>query len=346
MARIKNLLQNHLVQHLGFWVLSFYVLYRLFAYEPGFHRTDVIYTSTFLALIMVQVYVNLRILIPRWLSTGRYWVYGLSVALLLAVGAQINGWLFGKWIDYIFPGYYFISYYEFWELAVFNASFWAITTLLKLSKGWFLLLETRHRLQQLQREKLTTELTALKAQINPHFLFNSLNNLYALALDQDSRTPEIILRLSEMMRYMLYESNSEQVPLEKELHYLQNYLEMQRLRLPPSSVIEWMTIGPIDKYSIAPLLLLPFVENAFKHGTKGKNQPAFVQISVEIAEEKLLFKVNNIKGETVDPTLPIEGGIGLSNVRRRLDLLYPQKHQLHIRDAEKDYSIELQIDLT
>lgn len=191
----------------------------------------------------------------------------------LSVG--FNLLLFNYLSDFLFPGYYFIAYYEFWEIAQFIVAYITITSLIKLSKSSFKYREIQDKLQRLESEKSTAELSALKSQVNPHFLFNSLNNLYSLALDQDERTPGIILRLSDMMRYLLYESNANFVPLEKEIAHLNNYVEMQKLRVGEQVKINFEVTGEPAGKQVAPLLFLLLVENGFKHGIKGDTGARF-----------------------------------------------------------------------
>ena len=294
---------------------------------------------------MGLVYLNFQLLIPRLLRQGRYTIYVIWVIVFIAFFAWLHLLLFDYWIDYIFPGYYFISYYNFWQITLFHLSFWVLTTLLKLSKAWFMVLETQNRLHQLEKEKLDTELQALKSQINPHFLFNSLNNVYALALDRDPGTPEVILRLSAIMRYMLYESNEPSVALTKELQYIEDYVAMQKLRLPAEAAVRMSVSGDEGALRIAPLLLLPLVENAFKHGAKGATKAPFVDITIKIEGNQMTVNINNNKGIVDEVEQGRYGGLGLQNVRRRLQLLYPDRHELVINEQADMFGVSLKIEL-
>jgi sensor histidine kinase YesM len=343
----QNIARNRWVQHLLFWALSFYVLMRLFAYSDEISKVDVIYTFLFHGSICLAVYVNLKVLIPRFLNNGKYATYFLFFIAAICVAIGFNLLTFNYLSDIIFPGYYFIAYYGFWEIAQFIVAYIVITSLVKLSKSWFKYREMQGQLRRLEAEKNAAELSALKSQVNPHFLFNSLNNLYSLALDQDARTPGIILRLSQTMRYLLYESNTAFVPLEKEVEHLQNYIEMQRLRVGEKSGIRFEAPGEMGGLKIAPLLFLPLVENGFKHGIKGETEGAFIHLLLQVADNQLVFKAENNKGQVDDVVKDTgSGGVGLENLRRRLQLLYPGKHQLDVVDGMATFSVVLKIDLT
>ncbi len=206
------------------------------------------------------------------------------------------------------------------------------------------------RSHRLERQKMEAEMTALRAQLNPHFLFNSLNNIYSLALDKSDLAPDYVLKLSELMRYILHDCQADEVPLRKELEFVQNYLDLERIRMEDTVKLELEVTGPVDGVRVAPLMLLPFVENAFKHGIKTRPQGAFVKITVKVdAMEVLDIEAINSKENGVnEPELGfngevIPGGVGLENVRRRLALLYPHRHTLTLRDAGSRYKVNLQI---
>ena len=199
-------------------------------------------------------------------------------------------------IDFFLPGYYFISYFDFIDLLKFFTAFIGITSLIKLSKGYFLLLEARNQLMKMQKEKSEAELNALRVQINPHFLFNGLNSIYSLALKQSGKAPETILKLSEILRYIIYETRKEKVDLKKELEYMQHYIDIQKLRSGPLAKIEVSISGNPDNRKIAPLFFLPLIENCFKHGIKGETGPVFVMMEWTIGEDYIMFVAENNKG--------------------------------------------------
>lgn len=217
-----------------------------------------------------------------------------------------------------------------------------VVTLFFMLIGYaFRLATTSYQMEQsrktLETEKLNAELAFLKSQINPHFLFNSLNNIYSLAYQKSDKAPEAILKLSEIMRYMLYESNDDKVSLEDEINYLENYIELQKLRVKEQVYLE-LHIN-IDNYQhrIMPLLVISFLENVFKHGVAtDKEHP--IRITVEVQNNRLHFKAQNKKNRLNKDK---SGGIGLINLKRRLELGYPDKHTFIIQDNDDFYSSEL-----
>jgi sensor histidine kinase YesM len=207
----------------------------------------------------------------------------------------------------------------------------AVSSALKIT-GDYLVGQRRRR--ELERQQLLTELAMLKMQVNPHFLFNTLNNIYSLASLKSDRAPEAILRLADLMRYLLHDSAADTVLLAQELQHLRNFLELQRLRLPSTGaaalLLDTDGIDPAQSLPIAPMLLLPLVENAFKHGDLTARPAVSIQLSQQ-PDGSLHFVVDNAVDPTAaSPALEQPGGVGLSNLRRRLALLYPGRHHLHI----------------
>lgn len=341
-----KIFQIRILQHLVFWALSFIVLLFFFNTSNKIEKIDIIYTTIFHVSLATGVYLNLLVLIPLFLKKDRYLFYGLLLLAVIAGTAGFNLLTFNKLIDYILPGYYFISYYEFDDILIFVIVYIGLTTLLKLSKSWFLLMEADRKLMQVEREKINNELLALRSQINPHFLFNSLNSIYSLALHQSNKTPAVILKISDLMRYMLYEANEDKVPLKNELHFLENYFELQKLRSDEQTEITLNVTGEIREQKIAPLLFLPFIENSFKHGVKGDPEGGFMRVSINVTGEQLEMNVINNKGRIDKVEKGNFQGIGLQNARRRLELLYPRRHAFSINDLEDSFEVKLKIEMS
>jgi len=192
-------------------------------------------------------------------------------------------------------------------------------------------------------DNLGAQYELLKQQVNPHFLFNSLNNIYSLALKKDTMAPDSILKLAEVMRYMIYESNEDLVPLQKELTYINNYIDLQKLRIRDNGSVRFEVTGNTEGWFIAPLVLLVFIENGFKHGIKASLYQSFVNILVIAGNGYLHMTVENSKGVIDDVEKDNFRGLGLENVKRRLDLLYPGKYELTIADTEDNYMVILQL---
>ncbi len=332
-----------LTQHLVFWGLSYYILVHVFASSSEIQQTDHIYTALFLFTIAIGVYVNLALLIPYFLNRGKYLTYALLLVVCLIASTGLNQLTFTHIIDLILPGYYFISYFSFIDLLKFMAAFIGITSLVKLSKGYFLLLEARGQLMQVQKERTEAELQALRAQVNPHFLFNSLNSIYALVLRHSDKAPETILKLSELLRYILYETGRERVELTTELDYMQHYIDLQKIRSGPQAKIEVRINGEPKTLKIVPLLFLPLIENSFKHGIKGETGSAFVTFEWTISDDAIRFVAENNKGQAEEIPGDNRQGIGLKNLKKRLMMTYPGKHRFEISETDNRYKADLLI---
>ncbi|MDX8340278.1 histidine kinase [Draconibacterium sp. IB214405] len=300
-------------------------------------QIDLIYAAVFHLPIVCVVYLNLNLLFPLLWERGNYFSYAGAVLVLTALGSGFYLLLFDNLIDYIFKGYYFIAYYSFWDISLFFAIYLFISSLLHLARGWF-------RAEELEKEKSQAELKALKSQINPHFLFNSLNSIYSMARKESKEVPDKIVQLSDLMRHIIYESDADFIDLEKEVEMLQNYIDMQNLRSGKSQIV-FNIVGEIREKKIAPLLFLPFVENSFKHGMKGGAENAFVKINVEVSGKVLHFEVENSKGKANDPFSAKYHGIGVENVRKRLEMIYPNQHKLKISDNKDTFKVLLQVQL-
>jgi sensor histidine kinase YesM len=217
--------------------------------------------------------------------------------------------------------------------------------LLKLSRSWFLVNDLQRRLLQTEAEKVEIELKALRGQVNPHFFFNTLNGIYSMALDKDDRLPQTVLRLSHLMRYFLYEAGEGLVPLDKEWQVLQDYIVLQRIRSGQLLAVNNVLEGEIDGQQIAPLLLITFVENAFKHGAKGNTGDVLIDLLLRVQGDKLFFSIRNPRGVVDEVGPDLHKGVGLDNVRRRLELLYADRHSLSVWQTEADFVVTLQLSL-
>ncbi len=203
-------------------------------------------------------------------------------------------------------------------------------------------LRSEQRAKEIAHEKLQAELSFLKAQINPHFLFNTLNNIYALASAQSDHTAAAVMKLSSIMRYVLTEAKNDFVPLEKEILFTSHYIELQKMRLTDKTSIDFTINGDPLGREIAPLLLLPFVENAFKYGISTR-ECSPIRILLDIKEESLYFSISNHKHFNTTLRMADNTGIGISNTRRRLDLLYPGRYELIINDKSNEFTVHLNI---
>lgn len=335
---MEKVVKNKFLQHLGFWCFSFIVLLNIQKVSADVKQIDLIYTAIFHVPFVLIVYLNLNVLFPQFLEKEKYLLYGLSLLAAVAIGSGFYLLLFEHWIDFVFRGYYFIAYYGFWDISLYFVIYLAATSLIRLARGWF-------RLQEMETEKTLTELKALRSQINPHFLFNSLNSIYSLARKKSKMVPEKVVQLSDLMRHIIYQSEADFIPLEIEIEMIRNYIELQNLRTSDEQKIELKINGDTSSKKIAPLLFLPFVENSFKHGLKGGADDAFVTIEIEIQQNVLNFLVQNSKGFSAEQREINHKGIGIENVRKRLELLYPGQHKLEISDDSKIFKVMLQVQI-
>jgi LytS/YehU family sensor histidine kinase len=225
--------------------------------------------------------------------------------------------------------------------------FLVITTFIKFTSDSIALQDANLRIKEIEREKMSAELRALKAQINPHFFFNTLNSIYSLSLDRSEKTPELILKLSELMRYILYETQDDFISMEKQLDFIKSYIYLQQVRTGEEIKIEMKIEGENTDLMVAPLLFVPFIENAFKHVAKEKNNTSFIRISFDLTKPvRVKFNVKNKKYNVAVPVEDNKERIGLANVKKQLNLLYPSKHELIISENSDVFEVSLTLDLT
>ncbi len=321
--------------HCIFWISSFVILYRLFTvdYSNGF--VDILYTAVFHIPLVIIVLINYRI-IDLYFLTSRYLVYAIFLVFLTIIGIALHYAIFVYLVDYILPGFYFIPLGSVLEVAQYNFVYLIVSLLLKISFKWFQLKENQIQLEQ---ENHRNQMAVLKAQLNPHFLFNSLNNIYAMTSTDVSKGRENIVKLSDALRYMLYKTDSHRVELNSELEYLNNYIELEKLRLESSDSIIIDLPNEENDRKIAPLILLPFIENCFKHCSRSNPE---INIRIETSESQLKLHCKNNKRDSEDYQ---SGGIGLTNAKRRLDLIYESNYDLNLTDGNHYYICDLTINL-
>lgn len=204
-----------------------------------------------------------------------------------------------------------------------------------------LLFENQHRLYALKTEKLRLELNHLKSQVNPHFFFNTLNNLYSLSVQRSPKTPQMITDLSGIMRYMLYETGKEKVPLQQEVAFIKSYIHLENLRHEQQDIIDFSIQGDIQGKEIEPLLFLPLIENTFKHALHKDIPHKWVKLVLSVDEDEIVFQTTNPKSPAKEVNDKLQGGIGLHNVTQRLKLLYPSRHELIIHDEADSFTVTL-----
>ncbi|RFZ90768.1 hypothetical protein D0C36_17590 [Mucilaginibacter conchicola] len=208
-----------------------------------------------------------------------------------------------------------------------------------------LLFKNQHNLSTVETEKLRLELDHLKQQVQPHFFFNTLNNMYALSVQASPKTPQMIADLSAIMRYVLYDSRHERVSLEREVNFIKSYIHLENVRHDKPEAIEFLIQGDISKTEIEPLLFLPLIENTFKHSLQKNLPDKWVRMVLAIDEDELIFQTSNPVAWDANDERPEGGGIGLKNVNKRLELLYPNRHTLSLQQADRIYTVTLTLQL-
>lgn len=348
------------LHHLLFWAVYHFLWW--VAYEGSATRMiDILMYPPvlikYLSYVIYQaigVYFCLYYLIPKFLPKGQYVIFlGALTATILAMAGLI------------YSGYHIAAYAadrdvsEFFNLGLkpvthlFTAnalpSCVASMTLgmsIKLSKNW---IESQQRQQELEKEKLETELKFLKSQFNPHFLFNTINSIFVLINKNKDLATDSLAKFSSLLRYQLYECNENKIPLNRELAYLESFIELEKLRLNDNFEVKTHLLHDYrGSLSIAPFVLMPFIENAFKHVSQNSDQVNWIKIDLNLEDDQLTFSVAN--STSVDNSTSRDaidfGGLGLSNVKRRLDLIYPDAHGLEIASKNGMYKILLTINLT
>lgn len=336
---IYQFFSHRVVYHAIFWLcyILFFTLLRGGANGYMLIFTNEMINSFFFGIV---VYFNIYYLIPKYLSQTKFVTYSLLLILSVAVVTPLN--VFALYLKF-YNNPEFQKEIVDAQLYQFILTFIIVgaSSILKIITDW-----VRHQRvrKELENQTMRSELRFLKSQINPHFLFNTLNNLYALTLKKSDKAPEIVLKLSEMMRYMLYECNEKRVPLHKEVNYLRNYLDLERLRQGKNMEIGFQVDGQVKDQKIAPLMFIPFLENSFKHGLNNQLEQGFVNFNLQVHPTAIEMSIANSKPSLPKPATR-SGGIGLKNVKRRLDLLYPANYELDIDDAPNTYTVHLKIDL-
>ncbi len=342
--------KNRIYYHILFWV-GYVALYTLM-----WGSYDDQYWEQFQQLVfllpwkIIPTYITLYYLMPKYLypkKTVHYIVWSLVLALTMALIYRYMAW------TYLY--HWFNPEKEHWKVpmlyfpkilnalvGVYSPVFVAMAIKLQL----FYYQKDKIN-KELEKEKIATELKFLKAQIHPHFLFNTLNSIYSLSLSQSKKTPEVVLGLSKFLDYMLYECNERFISIGREWEQLMNLVALERIRYGDNLSIN-VSQSIDDKETLIPsLLLLPFVENAFKHGADNEINDSWINIDLKLLKDKLVFMVENSRAQLQSKeSLDGDKNIGLNNVKRRLDLFFPEKYELKILEEEDSFLVKLNLDLS
>jgi two-component system, LytTR family, sensor kinase len=326
------------LHHPLFWMLITGVWFFLRYEDYALQETAFKVTLIKVADLALMVYLTNYLLIPRLLYKRHYLLFVLCFIGLIAVSSIIKMNILGR----VTNNPALLDFSVNWKARVYDNIIPHFFLVLSGAAVKLMMDYTRmqQRMVEMAKEKAEAELNFLKSQINPHFLFNSLNSVYFLIDKNNTEARDALHKFSGMLRYQLYEMNGDKVPVEKEIDYLTDYIALQKLRRDEHYTVSFSCAPEVKGFSIEPLLLIPFVENAFKHISHHKNQPNFIKLDMGMHNGHFHFTLQNSK-EAIEKPGNQHSGIGLNNVSRRLNLLYPQKHQLKITTTPELYTIDL-----
>lgn len=348
--KIKSLDYKRIGYHLLFWVVITigYDAISSVVHESKLAATLLIDIMFYTPTDMIGVYVTLYILFPLFLYKKKYFYLFLSffifffiLVFVIALPLQYYGIIW--YLDEDIKAKSLEEFIRWSTLSVITIKIMIIgvASAIKIYKNWF---STQRRQQKLIKDKLETELKLreselkfLKSQINPHFLFNSLNNLYSLTLEKSDKAPEVVLKISALLDYILYECNVPKIYIDKEIESIDNYIELQKIRYGKNTNIKFNIVGNTNDFLIAPLLMLPLIENAFKHGLDKNIGEGYVNIDINIDEKLELTVSNSLYGENNHSG----EGIGLKNLTKRLELQYPNSHSFKIKESDDKFEVYL-----
>lgn len=342
-SKVYQTFTTYNIHHYLLWII--YFLFWVYVISPGVEQVDYFINSAVIVAVHILVsYFNIYYLFPTYLQRRNYLQFVLAIILSISLGTFIEAGIFLS-LDTIAleekSGLLAPRFLLTTAMAITYTV--AITMCLKLVKHWY---EKERLARELTKLNTETELKYLKSQINPHFLFNSLNSIYALSLQKSDLAPDLILKLSDILRYILYEGSEKKVSLAQEVKYLKSYLELEKVRHGKRMELTLNIEGDTEAQEIAPMLLIPFVENSFKHGLSKDVSGGYVRASLTTNKQHIHFEIINSKplnGSEIKKNKNYKGGIGLANVKKRLNLLYPNKYKLAIGETQKEFKVELDI---
>jgi two-component system, LytTR family, sensor kinase len=344
----KNLLKSKLINHIVFWLVIYaFFLSPALPFAPDKNAIFVIY-SVKLLLQMLTAYGLLYILIPQFLEKGKKKLFILSLIIELYIVFILYSTIRYFYLEPTFPAayrmpddFYFIDRILDFQYFIKNIIWFFFPAVLLTTIIYY---QNQKKILELQEKKKTAELNLLRNQLNPHFLFNTLNNLYALSIKKSDKAPELIAKLSDILDYSLFRCKEDYVLLENEIMLLKNYIDLEKIRYEKRLNIHFVHNVKNEDVKIAPLLLLSFLENAFKHGTSQEINKANITIDLESDKNFILFTIENSKPKQIDKIKKNNrDAIGLINIKKQLDLLYPKDHDLEIKETETSYTAILKL---
>jgi LytS/YehU family sensor histidine kinase len=325
--------------HILFWAA--YILFFGSIYGKYGHNFSWYFIESFcmLPFIMAATYITIYGVLPFYLKKRKLLPTVILMALIL-FSATLGERVLLRVINNLPVNYESIFGVTFLYLFLETNFIVGIAFAIKIIKKW---MEQQQEKHEMEKQNLKTELNLLKAQLNPHFLFNTMNNLYSLSLEESSKTSDGIAKTAELLRSVLYECNEPEIPLEKELNLLENYIELEKMRYGQKLELDFRVEGPVKSHKIAPMLLFTFVENCFKHGCGNNLGKSCISVFLQAENDRFRFLTANNKTPNKSTTSKKSGGIGLKNARKRLEIIYPEKHRLTVSDDGNRFKLNLEI---
>ena len=330
---------KRIITHVLFWtsyVLFFGSIYGKYGNDYTWYFIE---SLCMLPFIMAATYITIYGLLPFYLKKRKLVSTVILIALVLFT-ATLGERIFLRIINNLPVNYGSIFGVTFLYLFLETNFIVGIAFTIKIVKKW---LEQQEEKHEMEKQNLKTELNLLKVQLNPHFLFNTMNNLYSLSLEKSSKTSEGIAKTAELLRSVLYECNESEIPLEKELKLVENYIELEKMRYGKQLQLEFKVEGPVSSHKIAPMLLFTFIENCFKHGCRNSAEEPTIALHLEANPQGIKFSTENNKTEKRKDNSKKSGGIGLKNAKKRLEIIYPEKHRLAVSEDDKYFRLNLEI---
>jgi len=343
---IYQFLNKRPVLHLSFWLLFVLIGSFIFSYQQNFpYSFFLLNFVVHLPVFILYSYGVVYLLVPKMLLNKKYWLFFVSLFLATCTAAMLRI-LVGKYVYYALFIPEVLHPKEWFNTEIFFLNLiWIIGTaitfaMFKYYKNW---MTSQTHANEAERKHLSSELQVLKAQLNPHFLFNTFNNLYVLSLQKSDKTPIAISKMSDLFHYILYECNSVEVPVSKEVKLIEDYIQLEELRYSDKLSITFEKDVKNSDCMIPPMLLYTFIENCFKHGCSNDPGSSWIKLRIGVHDCRFVFEASNSIPVSVSQSKNTGGGVGLTNIKRRLELIYPANHSLEIRKVAREFHVKLEI---
>ena len=347
LAMIKNLFSKQIVRNFLFWIIMFLYLLSTYWYIDHNKSYVLLYIGFKFFLQFILSLIIIKLLIPQLLLRKKVILFIICTLISIYLMQTLYSVARVYYFEIHYPEIYkmqppYILLDRMTSLVRFlgNITWLVFPSIILMSIKYY---SDQKDIIELKEQKKSTELSLLKNQLNPHFLFNTLNNLYALALKKSDKTPEVIAKLSEILDYILYQCKDNYVSIQKEIELLENYIALEKVRYGKRVKVTFEK-DVQNNVNIAPLILLTFVENAFKHGVSQELTIGFIDIKISATENEIVFRLKNSKPKADNKLINSDkNSIGMENTKKQLDLLYPNKYQLGVEVTASNYSLELKL---